>query len=81
MPDAEAMPFWALGAGDGGHRGPGRLAAGTWGEGISEDPFDSSIDASWLGTIPTAEDLADGSPDFGGSDATAASYGPLEAGA
>jgi hypothetical protein len=26
------------------------------GEGISEDPFDSSIDASWLGAAPTAED-------------------------
>ena len=27
MPDAEAMPFWALGSGDVGHRGPGGLAA------------------------------------------------------
>ncbi len=26
------------------------------GEGVSEDPFDSSIDASWLGAAPTAED-------------------------
>jgi hypothetical protein len=27
------------------------------GEGVSsEDPFDSSIDASWLGATPTAED-------------------------
>jgi hypothetical protein len=26
------------------------------GEGASEDPFDSSIDASWLGATPTAED-------------------------
>ncbi len=26
------------------------------GEGGSEDPFDSSIDASWLGAAPTAED-------------------------
>ena len=26
------------------------------GEGTSEDPFDSSIDASWLGAAPTAED-------------------------
>ena len=27
MPDAEAMPFWAMGAGEVGHRGPGQLAA------------------------------------------------------
>jgi DNA-directed RNA polymerase subunit beta' len=55
MPDAEAMPFWAVG---GGESDTEDLA--NWlrdmGEGVSEDPFDSSIDASWLGAAPTAED-------------------------
>jgi hypothetical protein len=50
------------------------------GEGISEDPFDSSIDASWLGAAPTAED-AFGNPitvaDSGnGSPAAAAAGAP-----
>ena len=31
--------------------------------------FSSDIDASWLGAVPSAEDLAGGSPDFGGADA------------
>jgi hypothetical protein len=35
--------------------------------------FSSEIDASWLGTVPTAEDLGDGGQ--------AASEGPVEAGA
>jgi hypothetical protein len=56
MPDAETMPFWAVGSGD--ETDTEDLA--NWlrdmGEGISEDPFDSSIDASWLGAAPTAED-------------------------
>jgi hypothetical protein len=56
------------------------------GEGISEDPFDSSIDASWLGAAPTAED-AFGNPivvaDTGNGSATpeAPETGAAEAGA
>ncbi len=58
MPDAEAMPFWATGAGD-GSSDTEDLAA--WlrdvgGDGIGDDPFDPSIDASWLGAAPAAEE-------------------------
>ena len=54
MPDAGPCPSgpWARRV---GHRGPGQWLR-DMGEGISEDPFDSSIDASWLGAAPTAED-------------------------
>ena len=55
MPDAEALPFWAVGSGESDTED---LAA--WlrdmGGGIGDDPFDPSIDASWLGAAPTAED-------------------------
>jgi DNA-directed RNA polymerase subunit beta' len=55
MPDAEALPFWATGAGE-----TDTEDLANWlrdmGEGVSEDPFDSSIDASWLGAAPNAED-------------------------
>jgi hypothetical protein len=55
------------------------------GEGINDDPFESSIDASWLGATPTAEDafgnpiVSDPSPieETNGS----ASAGAAEAGA
>jgi len=68
MPDADAMPFWALRS----HGGDEDLAA--WladvsGEGISNDPFDPSVDASWLGAAPSGD----------GEDAATAST--LEAGA
>jgi hypothetical protein len=56
MPDAEAMPFWAMGAGDGSDTEDLANWLRDMGEGGSEDPFDSSIDASWLGAAPTAED-------------------------
>jgi DNA-directed RNA polymerase subunit beta' len=74
MPDAEALPFWALGS---GARETEDLAA--WlrdvgGEGISDVPFDPSIDASWLGAAPTGD--GDGAPAPGGLE-----QGPLEAGA
>ena len=55
MPDAEAMPFWAMGAGDESDTEDLANWLRDMGEG-SEDPFDSSIDASWLGATPTAED-------------------------
>ena len=67
MPDAEAMPFWAMGAGESDTEDLANWLR-DMGEGISEDPFDSSIDASWLGAAPTAED-AYGNPieDDGGN--------------
>ena len=55
MPDAEAMPFWAVGAGESDTEDLANWLR-DMGEGVSEDPFDSSIDASWLGATPTAED-------------------------
>ena len=55
MPDAEAMPFWAMGSGESDTEDLANWLR-DMGEGISEDPFDSSIDASWLGAAPTAED-------------------------
>jgi len=58
MPDAEAMPFWGVGTGE-GDSSTEDLAA--WlrdvsGDGVSDEPFDSSIDASWLGQAPASDD-------------------------
>jgi hypothetical protein len=50
------------------------------GEGVSEDPFDSSIDASWLGAAPTAED-AFGNPIVVPADSGNGSDGDAGAGA
>ncbi len=81
MPGAEAMPFWALGSeGDAGTEDLAAWLRDTGGD-ASLGGFSSDIDASWLGAVPGAEDLADGSPDFGGADAPAAEDGPVEAGA
>ena len=83
MPDAEAMPFWAMGAGESDTEDLANWLR-DMGEGGSEDPFDSSIDASWLGAAPTAED-AYGNPivDSGTASTTAPSTGapPAEPGA
>ena len=51
MPDAEAMPFWAMGSGESDTEDLANWLR-DMGEGVSEDPFDSSIDASWLGRRP-----------------------------
>jgi hypothetical protein len=81
MPGAEAMPFWALGSeGDAGTEDLAAWLRDTGGD-ASLGNFSSEIDASWLGTVPTTEVLADGSPGFGGSDGPAGADGPLEAGA
>jgi DNA-directed RNA polymerase subunit beta' len=56
MPDAEALPFWATGAGESDTEDLANWLRDMGGEGVSEDPFDSSIDASWLGAAPNAED-------------------------
>jgi DNA-directed RNA polymerase subunit beta' len=57
MPDAEAMPFWGVGTGE--DSSTEDLAA--WlrdvsSDGVSNEPFDSSIDASWLGTAPVSDE-------------------------
>jgi hypothetical protein len=61
------MPFWAVGAGESDTEDLANWLRDMGGEGVSEDPFDSSIDASWLGAAPTAEDaygnpIADAGP-------------------
>jgi DNA-directed RNA polymerase subunit beta' len=56
MPDAEAMPFWALGSGDSDTADLAAWLRDMSGEGVGDDPFDPSIDASWLGAAPTSDD-------------------------
>src|SRR6202789_3440716 len=56
MPDAEAMPFWALGSGDSDTEDLAAWLRDMSGEGVGDDPFDPSIDASWLGAAPTTDD-------------------------
>ena len=45
------------------------------GESVGDDPFDPSIDASWLGAAPTAEDA------FGNAVDSEPAEGAAEAGA
>jgi DNA-directed RNA polymerase subunit beta' len=82
MPGAEAMPLWAVGSeGDAGTEDLAAWLRDTGGD-ASVGTFNSDIDASWLGTLPTAEDLADGSPRSGGEEAPATEPpSSLEAGA
>jgi DNA-directed RNA polymerase subunit beta' len=81
MPGAEAMPFWALGSeGDAGTEDLAAWLRDTGGD-AALGGFSSEIDASWLGTIPSAEDLAADPPTLGGAEVPAATDGPLEAGA
>ena len=82
MPGAEAMPLWALGSeGDAGTEDLAAWLRDTGGD-ASAGTFNSDIDASWLGTLPTAEDPADGSPSPGGEEAPATEPpSSLEAGA
>ena len=75
MPDAEAMPFWALGSGDSDTEDLAAWLRDMSGEGVGDDPFDPSIDASWLGAAPTTED------GFGNAVENAPSEGAAEAGA
>jgi hypothetical protein len=63
------MPFWAMGSGESDTEDLANWLR-DMGEGASEDPFDSSIDASWLGAAPTAED-AYGNPIAGSGNGTA----------
>jgi DNA-directed RNA polymerase subunit beta' len=76
MPDAEAMPFWAQTSGDADTEDLAAWLRDVGGDGLGvdamgNDPFDGSIDASWLGTAPGAD----------GDEATGGEAGPVEAGA
>jgi DNA-directed RNA polymerase subunit beta' len=75
MPDAEAMPFWALGSGDSDTEDLAAWLRDMSGEGVGDDPFDPSIDASWLGAAPTTDD------GFGNAVESAPTEGAAEAGA
>jgi DNA-directed RNA polymerase subunit beta' len=72
MPGAEALPAWALGGMDTDTEDLAAWLRDTGGDGTLGS-FSSDIDASWLGAVPAAEDLA-------GGDAPAEG-GTLEAGA
>ena len=60
MPDAEAIPFWAQTSGDSDTEDLAAWLRDVGGESASEDPFESPIDASWLGTAPGADEDAAG---------------------
>ncbi|HLN18094.1 MAG TPA: DNA-directed RNA polymerase subunit beta' [Acidimicrobiales bacterium] len=60
MPDAEALPFWALGAGEGETEDLAAWLRDVGGESADEEPFSSAIDASWLGAAPAEPDGGDG---------------------
>jgi DNA-directed RNA polymerase subunit beta' len=72
MPDAEALPFWATGAGEESDTEDLANWLRDMGEGVGEEAFDTSIDASWLGATPTGED-AYGNPVLGESTTAAES--------
>jgi hypothetical protein len=55
MPDAEALPFWALGGGEAETEDLAAWLRDVGGDGISDSPFDPSIDASWLGAAPSGD--------------------------
>jgi DNA-directed RNA polymerase subunit beta' len=88
MPDAEAMPFWALGGTD-GERDTEDLAAwlrdaggdGLGLDAIGNEPFDPSIDASWLGATPGFEDQGEDLVEDLGDDRGGSGSGAAEAGA
>ncbi len=56
MPDAEEMPFWAVGANESETEDLAAWLRDVGGDGVSNDPFDPSIDASWLGAAPSNDD-------------------------
>ncbi len=75
MPDAEALPFWALGGGQSETEDLAAWLRDVGGDGIGDEPYDASIDASWLGAAPSGEgDGSVGAPE-------GLERGPIEAGA
>jgi DNA-directed RNA polymerase subunit beta' len=79
MPDAEALPFWALGGDQGETEDLAAWLRDVGGDGISDEPFDSSIDASWLGVTPGTESDEEAGGLLGSP--RPVEEGPLEAGA
>jgi hypothetical protein len=75
MPDAEALPFWAQTSAEADTEDLAAWLRDVGGDGLSEEPFGTAIDASWLGTAPSADN---GEPAEGES---GAGSGQLEAGA
>jgi DNA-directed RNA polymerase subunit beta' len=66
MPGAEPLPFWGAGSADADTEDLAAWLRDVSGDGISDEPFDSSIDASWLGAAPTGDGEAE-RPGEGGS--------------
>jgi DNA-directed RNA polymerase subunit beta' len=75
MPDAEALPFWALGGGQAETEDLAAWLRDVGGDGVGDEPFDASIDASWLGAAPS------GDGDGAGANSGGLEQGPMEAGA
>ncbi|HUA95878.1 MAG TPA: DNA-directed RNA polymerase subunit beta' [Acidimicrobiales bacterium] len=75
MPDAEALPFWAQTSAEADTEDLAAWLRDVGGDGLSEEPFGTAIDASWLGTAPSADN---GEPAEGES---GTGPGQLEAGA
>ncbi len=73
MPDAEALPFWAQTSADADTEDLAAWLRDMGGDGLSDEPFGTAIDASWLGTAPAADDGETLEGDGGA--------GPVEAGA
>jgi DNA-directed RNA polymerase subunit beta' len=55
MPGAEPVPFWG-GAADADTEDLAAWLRDVGGDGASEEPFNPSIDASWLGSAPTGDE-------------------------
>ncbi len=72
MPGAEALPFWAQTSGEAGADDLAAWLRDVGGDGLADEPFDPSIDASWLGAPPGAGEAG---AEAGGE------VGPVEAGA
>ena len=62
MPGAEPLPFWSGGT-DADTEDLAAWLRDVGGEGISDEPYDPSIDASWLGAAPTGDGEANGRPE------------------
>ncbi len=54
MPGAEPLPFWAASA-DADTEDLAAWLRDVGGDSVSDEPFDSSIDASWLGAAPSGD--------------------------
>jgi DNA-directed RNA polymerase subunit beta' len=74
MPDAEVLPSWASMGTESETEDLAAWLRDVGGDSLSDDPFDSSIDASWLGAAPAAD--GDGiAPGAGGPDGAAGGIG------